>query len=92
MKKNRGWMSYIVVLGIFILIAVLINSGMMQEDRTLTYTELWDKIEAGEVIATLYSSSEERLDDGEAQYLAALTISDEAPDELPLIHKIIRKL
>ena len=42
-------MSYIVVLGIFILIAVLINSGMMQEDRTLTYTELWDKIEAGEV-------------------------------------------
>ena len=49
MKKNRGWMSYIVVLGIFILIAVLINSGMMQEDRTLTYTELWEKIEAGEV-------------------------------------------
>ena len=79
--------------------AVALGAGRVTKEDVIDFTagiiiekKTGDKIEAGEVIATLYSSSEERLDDGEAQYLAALTISDEAPDELPLIHKIIRKL
>ena len=49
MRKNRGWLTYIAVLGIFLMIAVLISGGMMPKDRTLTYAELWEKIEAGEV-------------------------------------------
>ena len=79
-------MSYVVVLGIFILIAVLINSGMMQEDRTLTYTELWDKIEAGQVKSVairgtnlwgLYKDTEVKEDKFPAQdYDFEATIAD----------------
>ena len=46
MKKNRGWMSFIVVLGIFLLIAVLLDGGLGKEDRELTYPELWEKIQS----------------------------------------------
>ncbi len=49
MKKNRGWLTYAAVLGIFLLIAVLVSGGMIPEDRTLTYNELWEKIDGGQV-------------------------------------------
>jgi len=49
LKKNRGWMTYAAVLCVFLVLAVLLTSGMMPKDRTLTYTELWQKIDAGEV-------------------------------------------
>ena len=49
MKKNRGWLTYVAVLGVFLVLAVLLTGGMMPKDRTLTYTEMWDKIDAGEV-------------------------------------------
>ncbi len=49
MKKNRGWLTYIAVLGVFLVIAVLVTGGMMPQDRTLTYAELWEAIDAGKV-------------------------------------------
>ena len=78
--------------------AVALGAGRVTKEDVIDFTagiiiekKTGDKVKAGEVIATLYSSTEERLDDGERQYLAALTIGSEAPRELPLIHKIIRK-
>ena len=78
--------------------AVALGAGRVTKEDVIDFTagiiiekKTGDKVEAGEVIATMYSSTEARLDDGEAQYLAALDIKDEAPEELPLIHKIIRK-
>ncbi len=51
MKKNRGWLTYVMVLAVFLVIAVLINGSMTPDNRELTYQELWQKIEAGEVTA-----------------------------------------
>ena len=49
MKKNRGWLTYVIVVGVFLMIAVMAAGGLTPRDRTLTYAELWEKIEAGEV-------------------------------------------
>ena len=49
MKKNRGWVGFVMVLAIFLLTAILLNGGLNQRDRRLTYAEMWEKIEAGEV-------------------------------------------
>lgn len=42
-----------------------------------------DKVARGDVLATLYSSSEERLDEGERILLGAYDIRDERPEERP---------
>ncbi|MBQ2953586.1 MAG: ATP-dependent zinc metalloprotease FtsH [Clostridia bacterium] len=49
LKKNRGWLTFVAVLGIFLVLSVVMAGGMMPKDRSLTYSEMWDKIDAGEV-------------------------------------------
>ena len=50
MKRNRGWLSYIVVLIPLLAIALLVNSTMMgQQNREVTYAQLWEMIDAGQV-------------------------------------------
>ena len=52
MKKNRGWMGYLMVLGTFLLIAVLLNGTLLgQKDLTITYPELLEMIEKDEVLS-----------------------------------------
>ncbi len=49
MKRNRGWTGYIAVLGI-LLVIMLMYSGMMgREDREITYAQMWEMIDRGEV-------------------------------------------
>ena len=42
MKKNRGWVGFVMVLAIFLLTAILLNGGLNQRDRRLTYAEMWE--------------------------------------------------
>ncbi len=78
--------------------AVALGAGRATKDDIIDFTagiiiekKTGDFVKSGELLATLYSSSEERLDDAERVYRGALTLGEEAPPELPLIHKIIRK-
>lgn len=50
MKRNRSWLSYLVVLLPLLLIALLFNSGLTsQQSSKITYAKLWEMIDAGEV-------------------------------------------
>lgn len=77
--------------------AVALGAGRATKEDAIDFTagikilkKTGDYIEAGELIATLYSSTEARLDDGEKIYSAALTVSDDAPEKLPLIYNVIK--
>ena len=78
------------------LASVSLGAGRVTKDDAIDFTagiiiekKTGDAVCAGEVIARLYSSSEDRLDEGERAYLAALDFSEGAPEELPLIHNVI---
>ncbi len=50
MKRNRGWLSYVIVLLPLLVVALLINSSLMgQQSREITYAQLWEMIDAGQV-------------------------------------------
>ncbi len=49
MKKTRGLMGYVLVLGTFLLVAVLLSGSMGTVDKHITYSELMTMISAGEV-------------------------------------------
>lgn len=78
--------------------AVALGAGRATKEDTIDFTagikiekKTGDYIEKGELIATLYSASEARLDDGEKIYKSALTVSENAPEALPLIYEVIEK-
>ncbi len=78
--------------------AVALGAGRATKEDEIDFTagiiiskKTGDRVEAGDLIATLYSSSEERLSDAEGIYIGALTVSDEAPEEMPLIYEVIEK-
>ncbi len=80
------------------LAAVALGAGRATKDDVIDFTagimiekKTGDRIEIGDLIATLYSSSEERLTDGERIYLDAITVGDTAPESLSLIHNVIGK-
>ena len=80
------------------LAAVALGAGRATKDDVIDFTagimigrKTGDKVDEGEVIATLYTSDPSRLADGERIYLGALSIGDEAPEALPLIHNVIGK-
>ena len=50
MKRNRVWKSYLIVLGVFLVIALMLNGTMMgQQSKKVTYAQMWEMIEAGQV-------------------------------------------
>ena len=50
MKRNRGWLGYLIVIAPLLVIALLLNSSMLgQPDRNVTYAQLWEMIDAGQV-------------------------------------------
>ena len=78
------------------LASVSLGAGRVTKDDVIDFTagiiiekKTGDAVASGEVIARLYSSSEEKLDEGERQYLEALSFCKDAPEELPLIHNVI---
>ena len=50
MKRNRGWLGYIVVLLPLLAIALLLNGSVLgQQSKEITYAKLWEMIDAGQV-------------------------------------------
>ncbi len=49
-----------------------------------------DPVKSGDIIVTLYSSSEEKLEKAKCIFTNSLTYSSECPSKIPLIMKIIR--
>ena len=50
MKRNRAWTGYVVVLAAFLVIALLLNGSVLkQQSREVTYAQLWEMIDAGQV-------------------------------------------
>ncbi len=49
MKKNRGWLGYIMVLSVFLVIAMLFSGSLNPPKPELSSDELWEKIDAGQV-------------------------------------------
>ncbi len=48
-----------------------------------------DRVKAGEVLATLYTSDEGRLSPAARRYADAITLSDKAPENAPLLYSVI---
>ena len=50
MKRNRGWLSYVILLGVFLSIVLMLNETVLgQQNREITYAKLWEMIDAGQV-------------------------------------------
>lgn len=47
-------------------------------------------VEKGEVIATLYTDKEATLDSAEKEFLSAIKITDEKPQEKPLVYEVVK--
>ena len=78
--------------------AVALGAGRAKKEDSIDYAagiilkkKTADRVEKGEVIATVYSSDENRINQGEKMYLEAVTISDNKPAELPNIFKTVSK-
>lgn len=80
------------------LASVALGAGRVTKDDLIDFTagiiiekKTGDYVQRGDLIATLYSSDELRLDGGERGYLSAITLGKVAPEALPLIHNVIGK-
>ena len=50
MKRNRVWKGYLIVIGVFLAIALLLNGTTLgQQSKKVTYAQLWEMIDAGQV-------------------------------------------
>ena len=49
MKRNRAWTGYVVVLAVLLAIVLLYSSMIGQQSREITYSQLWEMIDAGQV-------------------------------------------
>ena len=49
-----------------------------------------DFVQAGDVLAYLHTESEKSFREGESRYLEAIEFGESAPEEMPLISRVIR--
>lgn len=47
------------------------------------------KVNAGDVIATVHATSQDKADKATAQYLSAVTLSEQAPEDTPMVYQVI---
>ena len=72
--------------------AQLLGAGRAKKDDAIDYAaglilhrKTGDLCRTGEPLATLYAASAQRLDEGEARFLSALSFGDTPPETKPLI-------
>lgn len=77
--------------------AVLLGAGREKKTDTIDYgagivllKKTYDKVNIGDTIAVLYSSTDEKLKNGEKLFNTSFTIGNKKPTEMPLIYKTIR--
>ncbi len=78
--------------------AVALGAGRATKDDVIDLTagiiiekKTGDAVKAGELIATLHTSTKERALDAEKIYRSALSIGDEKPESFPLIYNVITR-
>ena len=76
--------------------AVLLGAGRAEKEDPIDFSaglliqgKTGDKVEKGQVIATLYTNKPEALGEAEDVYLSALQIGSEKPKDVPLIYQIL---
>lgn len=74
----------------------LLGAGRLVKDGEIDLTagivikkKTGDYVRRGEVIATLYTSDDEKLAQGEKLYLSSLSFSEKMPEKKPLIYKTV---
>lgn len=79
------------------LTSVILGAGRASKEDSIDFTagiEIYkktgDKITKGDKISTLFTNSENSLNEAEKTYLSALQISSSKPEDKPLIYKIVR--
>ena len=77
--------------------AVILGAGREKKDDTIDMSagiilnkKTGDKVNKGDVIATLYSCNENSFTSSEEMFLSALEFSDAVPQSEALVYKIIR--
>ena len=78
-------------------ISVRLGAGRLKKEDPIDFSagiilkkKVGDKVEAGEIIAELYTSKEENLDELTKMYMDAITISQENNVDYKLIYDIIK--
>ena len=76
--------------------AMALGAGRATKDDEIDYAagivlnkKMPDKLTRGDLIATLYSSDENKFADAESLFLSAITISDKKPNSEPIIYDFI---
>ena len=76
--------------------AMALGAGRATKDDEIDYgagiilkKKMPDKLSRGDIIATLYSSDENKFAEAEKLFFSAITLSDEKPEKKPLIYDFI---
>ena len=76
--------------------AMELGAGRCTKDDAIDYTagitllkKYGDRVEAGEIIARLYTSRESSLDEAERIFLGAITLGATEPESIPLIYDTV---
>ena len=95
--EKSGYITFMDAEGVGIA-SSLLGAGRETKESTIDYAagiilhkKTGEKVEAGEVIATLYADKEELFKNAEARYQEAVKIGDEKPAEQPLIYARVTK-
>ncbi len=77
--------------------AVLLGAGREKKDDVIDYgagiilhKKTCDKVSVGDIIATLYAETDDKLQSGAKLFNTSFVISDDKPKKMSLIHKTIR--
>lgn len=77
--------------------SVILGAGRAKKDDVIDFSagiilhkKTCDKVEKGEVLATLYTNNPDSLADAEKLFLEAITINSNKTVAVPLIYKVIR--
>ena len=78
------------------LVSVMLGAGREKKEDSIDYSagiilakKTGEKVEEGDLLATLYTARENVLKDAERRYLGALSFSDTEPAKAPLISQVI---
>lgn len=76
--------------------SVILGAGRVRKDDAIDHSagiilrkKTGDKVQKGDVLATLYTNKRESITSAEELFLKAITVNDEKIEECPLIYKII---
>ncbi len=77
--------------------SVILGAGREKKDDIIDFTagiilnkKTGDKVTKGDIIATLYTNNKNSLTSAKEKFLSAIEFSNEKPEKIPLIYKIVR--